>query len=163
MDGVQLSSRNSISRNWAWLERQKLIERTRMGRDAKLTLLYDDGSGDPYVHPHHRTPRERWLKLDYGFWREGWDAKLDLPALAVLLLLLHEKPGPVALIADRMPEWYGISTSTFEKGVQNLRRNNLLERRRDQVDAPLSALGVTFIYQYRLIGTFERGDKRSAA
>jgi hypothetical protein len=161
LDGTSLSARNSVSRNWAWLERHKLIERGRMGRDAKVTLLYDDGSGEPYIHPHNHEPRERFLKLGYNFWTECWDAKLDLPAVAVLLILLHEKPGPVALTAERVPEWYGISTSSFEKGVQTLRRNDLLERRRDQVDAPLSAIGVTFVHGYRLIGPFERHGEGS--
>ena len=123
LDGTCLSARNSISRNWAWLESHKLIERGRAGRDAKVTLLYDDASGEPYVHPHRHLPRERFLKLGYNFWLEEWDAKLDLAAIAVLLILLHEKPGPFALTAERVPEWYGISTSTFEKGVQTLSLN----------------------------------------
>ncbi len=163
LDGQSLSARNSISRNWAWLENHKLIERGRMGRDAKVTLLYDDGSGEPYVHPHNHEPRERFLKLDHNFWLEGWDGKLDLAAVAVLLILLHGKPGSLQLPAERVPEWYGISTSTFEKGVQTLRRNDLLERRRDQIEAPLSAIGVTFVHKYRLLGPFEREPEGSAS
>jgi hypothetical protein len=125
-----------------------------------VTLLYDDASGDPYCHPAKRKPAEPYLTLPYAFWRQQWDAKLDLPAIAVLLILLHEKPGYVNLVADRMPEWYGISVSTFEKGVQTLRRNDLLERRRDKVDAPLSAVGFTFVYRYRLLDAFERKAKK---
>lgn len=161
LDGQSLSARNSVSRNWAWLESHRLVERGRMGRDAKVTLLYDDGSGEPYIHPYNHEPRERFLKLDHGFWLEGWDAKLDLAAIAVLLILLHEKPGSVQLSAERIPEWYGISTSTFEKGVQTLRRNDLLDRRRDQIEAPLSAIGMTFVHKYRLLGLFERGTEES--
>lgn len=163
LDGTQLSARNSISRTWAWLDRQRLVERSRAGRDAKVTLLYDDGSGSPYVHPHDRTPQERYLRLPYAFWREQWDAKLDLAATAVLLILLHEKAGFVPLTAERMPDWYGISVSTFEKGVQALRRADLLERRRDEIDAPLSAIGKTFVYRYRLIGSFGRGTTEKSA
>lgn len=156
LDEREESARNSVSRNWAWLERIRLIQRGRAGRKAKITLFYDDGSGDPYCHPHHRKPQERFLKLPYAFWRQRWDAKLDLAATSVLLILLHEKPGPVELIADRMPAWYGISASTFEKGAQTLRGHDLLERRRDHVDAPLSETGFTYVYRYRLLDAFER-------
>ncbi len=159
LDATQLSARNSISRTWAWLDRQRLVERSRVGRDARITLLYDDGSGSPYVHPHDRDPQERSLRLPYAFWRERRDAKLGLAATAVLLILLHAKAGFVPLTAERVPDWYGISVSTFEKGVQTLRRADLLERRRDEIDAPLSAIGKTFIYRYRLIGAFARRTK----
>jgi hypothetical protein len=163
LDGTQLSARSAVSRNWAWLQKARLIHRGRVGRDAKITLLYDDGSGEPYCHPHHRKPRERFLTLPYAFWRQGWDAKLDLPGIAALLILLHEKPGYVPLVAERVPKWYGISTSTFEKGVQTLRRNDLLERRRDKVDAPLSDTGFTFVHRYRLLDAFERHEKKQGA
>lgn len=156
LDDHLLSSRNAVSRNWAWLERAKLVRRSRRGRVAKIYLLYDDGSGDPYCHPHDRNPQERYLTLPYAFWRQGWDGKLGLAGIAVLLILLHEKPGYVPLNGEKVPQWYGISTSTFEKGVQELRRNDLLERRRDQIEAPLSALGHTFVYRYRLRDAFER-------
>jgi hypothetical protein len=163
LDGTQLSARNAVSRNWTWLEKARLIDRGRVGRDAKITLLYDDGSGDPYCHPHNRKPRERFLTLPYAFWRQGWDGKLDLPGIAVLLILLHEKPGYVPLIAERVPEWYGISTSTFEKGVQTLRRNDLLQRKRDKINAPLSDTGFTFVYRYRLLDAFERQEEKVAS
>lgn len=156
LDERGLSARNSVSRNWAWLESIGLVKRGRAGRQAKITLLYDDASGDPYFHPQHRKPQERYFTLPYAFWRQQWDAKLDLPGIAVLLILRHEKPGPVELIADRMPAWYGISPSTFEKGVQTLRRHDLLDRRRDRVEAPLSATGFTYVYRYRLLDAFER-------
>ena len=87
---------------------------------------------------------------------------MDLPGIAVLLILLHEKPGYVPLIAERVPEWYGISTSTFEKGVQTLRRNDLLERKRDKIDAPLSDTGFTFVYRYHLLDAFERQEEAAA-
>ncbi|HEY8638907.1 MAG TPA: hypothetical protein VIL53_00180 [Solirubrobacterales bacterium] len=154
------SSQNAISRNWRWLENARLLERSRSGRMSRITLLYDDGSGDPYEHPSAR--KEKYLRLPYAFWREEWHRALDLSAIAVLLIGLHEKPGWFELVAERVPEWYGISVSSFSKGFQTLRRRNLIERRRDQVAAPLAPLGYTFKYSYRLTGTFERPAEKAA-
>jgi hypothetical protein len=155
---THLSARNAISRNWRWLEEQaKLIKRSRTGRLSRITLLRDDGSGRSYKHPAGLNLR--YLQLPYSFWREEWHRKLGLASIAVLLISLHMKPGWFELSAERVPEWYGISVSTFEKGVQGLRGHDLIERQRNQIAAPLSPLGYTYRHSYRLAGVFARSTK----
>jgi len=85
------SARAAISKNWAWIADRKLISRRRRGRLSQITLLHDDGSGDPYAHPAER--REPYFKLPYAFWLEDWHRKLDLAATAVLLIALSLSEG----------------------------------------------------------------------
>jgi hypothetical protein len=155
------SSANAISRNWAWLERRQLISRSRSGRLAKITLLYDDGSGDPYRHPSKR--KDQYLRLPYAFWREEWYRRLDLPAIAVLLIGLSLRPGQFRLPQERVYRWYGISTSTFQKGVQTLVRAELLRRIHIQEEAPLLAQGFTRVNLYELRRPFARKRRKKGS
>ena len=41
----------AISRLWQCLEEQKLVRRDRSGRSARIHMLREDGSGNPYSHP----------------------------------------------------------------------------------------------------------------
>lgn len=152
-----VSSRNAISRNWAWLERRRLISRERSGRLAKVTLLYDDGSGEPYEHPTDRD--DQYLQLPYAFWREEWYRRLDLPAIAVLLIALSLRPGQFRLAQERVPTWYGISASSFQKGVQTLVGHDLLHRSHIEEEAPLLPHGFTRVNLYELQGPFARARK----
>lgn len=71
------------------LQQRKLIKRERSGsgREVKVRLLSQDGSGGPY-----QRPRQRFLRLSYEFWRTGLDEEISLPALAMLLVVLGENP-----------------------------------------------------------------------
>ncbi len=149
------NARAAVSRNWRWLAERKLIQRGRSGRQSKLTLLYDDGSGDPYQHPAER--KDRYLQLPYAFWREEWDRQLDLPSLAVLLIALNEPPE-FKLVQERVPDWYGISISTFQKGVQGLVRADLLQRHWEEEPRPLAPDGYVRVNVYRLLGAFQRQE-----
>jgi hypothetical protein len=151
------SSRNAISRNWAWLQRRRLIRRSRSGRLSKITLLYDDGSGRRYAHPTDRE--DQYLQLPYAFWREEWHRRLDLAAIAVLLIALSLRPGEFRLTQERVPGWYGLSASTFQKGVQTLVREDLLKRWHVEEERPLLPDGFTRVNVYELQGAFARKRK----
>src|SRR5262249_48760567 len=58
-----------ISRNWAWLEEQHLITKARDRRLLNVTLLTEDGSGDPYTHPGKQG---NYFKLSHAYWLDGW-------------------------------------------------------------------------------------------
>lgn len=133
------------------LERRKLITRQRSGRarNITVTLLRPDGSGQPYTRPDGRT--DRFLKLNHRFWTEGWHETLDLPALAMLLVALHEKPG-FELASERVPDWYGWSADTAERGMKTLERQRLIEIRKRIKAAPLSPTGATEVNVYTLTG-----------
>lgn len=155
------SSANAISRNWRWLEDRRLIKRSRSGRNAKITLLYDDGSGDPYRHPSKR--KDQFLTLPYAFWREEWHRRLDLSAIAVLLIARSLRPGQFRLPQERVQRWYGISASTFQKGIQGLVRADLLHRTHIQEEAPLLPQGFTRVNLYELQGPFARKRRKKGS
>lgn len=151
------SSQNAISRIWAWLEKQHLIERSRSGRLARITLLSDDASGNPYQHPFDRG--RAYLSLPYTFWLDDWFRQMDLAATAVLLIALASRPGPFRLVQERIPTWYGVSVSTWQAGVQTLVRLGLLKRWHEQQTRPLAPLGQSRVNVYQLIGAFERAEE----
>lgn len=161
LDHSVSASRTAVSKNWGWLERHKLIRRERRGRLSKIVLLRDDGSGKAYKHPVKL--RQGFFQLPFAFWREGWDAQLDLPSAVLLLIALSLGDGFI-LPHSQVQAWYGISSSTLTKGVAGLRGHGLLEVRRDRKEAPLAPEGYTWEYSYTLKSPFgPKGTKSAAA
>ncbi|QNF94941.1 hypothetical protein IGS73_03940 [Janibacter indicus] len=126
------------------LERLKLIERQRQGRErqVKVTLLSADGSGDPYLALTGQSESSRFLKLSNDYWTERWDERLTLPAIATLLVVLKEKPR-CALPTEHFPAWYGWSADTAMRGFRELEDNGLITIDQDFVTAPLSPTGIS--------------------
>jgi hypothetical protein len=154
------ASRTAISKNWAWLERHQLIRRERRGRLGKVILLRDDGSGRSYKHPVKLG--EPYLQLPFSYWHEGWDTKLDLPSVALLLIGLSLRDGFI-LPHSQVNDWYGVSSSTLTKGVHGLRRHGLLDVRRNRKEAPLAPEGYTWEHSYTLQPPFGPKGAKSAA
>jgi hypothetical protein len=148
------------ARTGAWrmlgrLEDRQLIRRVRSPRSNRhitVTLLREDGSGKPYSHPADGVsddPADWYFRLPVSFWRKELDAKLTMPGLAMLLTVAREKPWS-AFPAERMPEWYGWSADTTERGLRELVDLDLAERREAYRRTPLSPVGYTITNQYRL-------------
>lgn len=133
------------------LEQRNLITRQRTGkaRNITITLLRPDGSGTSYTRPDGHA--DRFLKLSHRFWTEGWYEKLDIPALAMLLVSLHEKPG-FELASERVPDWYGWSADTAERGMKTLEQLGLVSIRKRIKAAPLAPTGATEVNVYTLVG-----------
>lgn len=148
------SAATAVSKVLTRLEKRRLIDRSRRGRtrQIRVTLLREDGSGESYTRPG-KGNTDRFLKLPNAYWADGWYAKLDLPATAMLLVSLHEKPG-FELPTKYMPEWYGWSADTAERGFARLRELGLLQVTTRLVKAPLSPSGLTKVNQYFLLGPF---------
>ena len=120
------SGASAVSKVLTRLEQRHLITRRRHGRERKIrvTLLREDGSGQPYTRPG-KGNSDRFLRLPHAFWRDGWHQRLDLPATAMLLVALHEKNN-FELPTERVPEWYGWSADTAERGLATLEQLGLL-------------------------------------
>ena len=153
--GFSESSRHSasvISRNWRWLQEAGLVRKVRDRRLLNVTLLREDASGEDYTHPGKSG---NYFKLSHEYWLGGWQAKLDLPAKAALLILLSRKPGS-DLPQERAPEWYGISADTLGRGLRTLQDHNLLRTSVLTKQAPLSPLGYSWEQKYWLLEPFAR-------
>jgi hypothetical protein len=155
-DATAASAATGVSKALTRLEERRLIERERRGRERKIrvTLLREDGSGQPYTRPG-KGNTDRFLRLPHSFWLDGWHARLDLPATAMLLVALHEKPN-FELPTERVPEWYGWSADTAERGLATLEHHGLLTRTTRLKKAPLSPTGQTKVNRYLLREPFAR-------
>lgn len=148
-------ARTAAWRTLGRLHDRRLITRSRSAhsnRNITVTLLREDGSGDPYTHPAlgaRDNPADRYLRLPSTFWTRGFDAKLTIPGLAMLLTVAREKPWS-AFPSEQMPDWYGWSADTAERGLRDLLDLGLVDRRESYRRAPLTPAGSTLFYQYRL-------------
>ena len=160
LDAEETTSTQAGARTAAWralgrLQDRQLIHRTRSprsNREITVTLLRENGSGDPYYHPADGAPDDPadwYFRLPVSFWTKGLDATLTMPGLAMLLTVAMEKPWS-SFPAERMPEWYGWSPDTTERGLRELVDLGLCERRESYRRTPLSPTGHTLAYQYRL-------------
>lgn len=133
------------------LEQKQLIARRRSGRERKVTvtLLRPDGSGGPYVRPERN-----YFKLPNAYWVKDWYRILDLPATAMLLVALHEKPG-FELPTERMKAWYGWSPDTAQRGFRTLQEKGVLSISTRLRTEPLSPSGLTKVNVYRLLPPFK--------
>jgi hypothetical protein len=149
-EATAASAATGVSKVLNRLEERRLIERERRGRERKIrvTLLREDGSGQPYTRPG-KGNTDRFLRLSHRFWLDGWYAKLDLPATAMLLVALHEKLN-FELPTERVPEWYGWSADTAERGLATLEDLGLLTRTTRLKKAPLSPTGLAKVNRYLL-------------
>lgn len=126
------------------LVERNLIARRRQGRERQVTvtLLSADGTGAPYVRPRGTAPESRFLRLNDAFWTEGWDEQLSLPAVAMLLVALHEKPD-FSLPTEHVPDWYGWSADTAERGFRELRDHGLISVTKHIYSDPISPTGLS--------------------
>lgn len=143
---------SSISKAWLRLERRELIRRERSQRKARITLLREDGSGEPYTHP---GTEGGYFKLPHAFWREGpsadqrWSQLLTLPELAMLLIACSHKPR-FRLPLESAPAWYGVSADTASRGFHGLEKHGALIVDRTFKTAPLAPAGYTAENRYTL-------------
>lgn len=157
-------SPSTLSRTWADLEELGLIEkRTRDGRRTLITPRREDAAAHYTAPSGQRDWLNTYFTLPDEFWTDEHFAKLSLPALAVLLIILKEttQKSDVALPRVAMPAWYGISGKTIQKGLDELRKIGLLHERTEIVRAPMSANGITRRQYYSLTGPFGRGSRRA--
>jgi hypothetical protein len=143
------------------LEDRNLVKRGRSGRYSSVTLLREDGSGDPYQRPQW-TGGDRWLQLPYAYWLQGHFVSLSLPAKAMLLIALS-LPDDFHLPSERAADWYGISPDSAERGLRELRTVGLLRTDRRWVKNQRSDTGWTERLTYTLAGSFSSPARAAAA
>lgn len=149
--GTPQGARTAAWRTLERLEDRGLVQlsRARGSRKISVTLLREDGSGKSYTRPG-RHDNDAYLRLPTAFWTKGFDSEVGLPGLAMLLAVAAEQPWS-SFPAERMEEWYGWSADTTLRGLKRLRELELVERREKYKVAPLTPVGSTLVYQYRLV------------
>lgn len=159
LDPTTASGRAAVSKALRRLEGLRLIRRERENRRAKIFILREDGSGKEYTHPGDPTDREGYFQLSFDFWTERWHERLDLPAIAMLLILLR-LPKNSRLPLDQVKPWYGISRATAQRGFGQLRAENALHSYWVQRPDPLSPEGYRFDLHHRLREPFTPPPRR---
>jgi hypothetical protein len=155
------SARGAVSKVMRRLEDRNLVKRARSGRRASVTLLREDGTGEPYQHPH-RSDGDRWLQLPYAYWLEDHVLALSLPAKAMLLIALS-LPDGFYLPSERADDWYGISPDSADRGLRELRKAAVLDTNRQWVKNQRSDTGWTEHWTYTLTGSFSSAARSTAA
>lgn len=156
----------SLSHAWGVLENLGLITRPRKGRLKDVQPRREDGQAE-YSYPEG-IKTDPYLILPHNFWIDELHGTLSWPALAVLLILLKETgTSPTAQLAiDRAKGWYGISRTTAETGLTELRTKGLLASRDRMVRDVNTAEGRRRTSVHTLLGPYSmqaREALRSAA
>lgn len=159
MLGLEGSSAGSVvTKQWDWLVKQQLVESIGTGRQRRIVLLREDGSGKRYTHPGLGEPPEGdYFRLPHAYWATGLQEWADLPMKAVLLIALSLRDDFI-LPLDRGPQWYGLSKDTLRTGLRGLLTRGFLEMQQHRKPAPLTSQGYTYERRYRLRAPFRPPD-----
>jgi hypothetical protein len=157
--GSAATAANAISKQWAWLEEEKLISRGRRGSRAEITVLREDGTGRAYPAGKAGGP---WLRLPFAYWERNWFGRLAVPEKAVLLIALSLLDD-FYLPQEKGPAWYGLSADTVGRGLRGLKAKGVLKERVLQKAAPGAPHGYTQQHHYTLQPPFGPKGKISAS
>ena len=148
----------AVSKAWSRLESLHLVEKQRRGRLARVQLLREDGSGQPYEHPF--GSREPYFKIPNAYWTDDarWYRTLSLPGRAMLLIALSLDDG-FYLPFDKAKAWYGVSADTARAGIGELLGHDLLKTTTRHLTAPLSPAGFIERRHYTLRSPFDRAAR----
>jgi hypothetical protein len=146
------SARTAAWRTLKLLDDMKLIDATRVPKSRKIgvKLRCEDGSGKPYTRPGKDGNKDPYLRIPTTYWTKGYDQQVDLPGLAMLLALCAERGRWAMMLLEHVPGWYGWSPDTAERGLKKVVELNLAERREKRKSAPLTPMGFTRYYEYRI-------------
>ena len=150
--GSVATAKTAATRIFSRLQERQLIEKSRCGRERKIKvkLLAQDGSGEEY-----QRPASRYIRLSHDFWKRRLDEDISLPALAMLLVVLGERT-PCELPTEHMPEWYGWSADTAERGLHELQNKGLIRKEQHRKESPLSPTGIAIVNEYYICPPFDK-------
>jgi len=122
-----ISSRDRLVRALARLdERYRLIIREKQVPNPPLVVLLNYPQELPYV-----ILQEGYISIPKEYWLYGWDKLLSMPEKFCLLLNLYKtdimcNPVWASYMGDLTRE-FNISWSTLKRGMQGLRKLNIIE------------------------------------
>lgn len=131
-----------------YLETKQLITRKQTGQRVHVYPLLEDGSGRPFERASalDADVGKGYFTIPHDFWLTGLADRLKLPGLAMFLVALQETQiRPSYQIAyESMPEWYGISERTAERGNLELSSENILRTKTVKANAIKSPTMVAY-------------------
>jgi hypothetical protein len=146
------SANQVLSRALGRLEERKLIKRVKTRRGIRVQLLREDGQGGDYSPP---TPKELYFQLPFAYWQEDLYVKLRMPGKAMLLIALGEQ-AEFELPIARVPEWYGISPETADRGYEELVKAGIAVYEQRSEPAVWANPGRRIVKRWRLADAFQR-------
>ncbi|MGH3614595.1 MAG: hypothetical protein ACRDRK_18800 [Pseudonocardia sp.] len=161
-DATMTSARGAASKIMKRLADRKLIARGRTKRRADISLLREDGTGEPYHRPLGRTRGERWLQLPHAYWTENHYETLSLPAKTMLLIALTQNDR-FKLPEERAPAWYGVSPDSAGDGLRELVSKGFLKRDFVWEEDIRADTGWTKRHLYTLLGSFSKAERKKAS
>lgn len=116
----------------------------RQGASSEIHLLSDAGNGRSYQAPgpamKHLSKAQReehlYVQMPAALWTNGWVMELSGAAVAMYLVLLHERRGETKAVwlSPRIGrERYDLSDETRRKGLNELAQHRLVSVRRRPV------------------------------
>jgi hypothetical protein len=149
-----------VSKTLRWLEDERLIVRTPAGRERAITIRHDSGRDADYTRPGQKDNRDDWFfNLSHAYFLDGWHKKLSASGKA-LLLVAHANQKRFELNQRRGSEWWGLSTDTIGRGLQDLVQHELLSVRTIRRKAPESRVGFAMVPVYQLEAPFTKPAAR---
>jgi hypothetical protein len=136
-----------ISRNWSWLERERLVSTERAGRTLAVTPLCEDGSGRPYERPVSS------FALSHAYFIANYNNRVSLAGKAVLFLALAHGES-LSFISGPPPIWHGLSRDTIKRGLRVLVTLGILAAEGVRVDDPLTTAGYRLERRYMVLPPF---------
>lgn len=139
------SAQAAVSKIIRRLVDRRLVSTHRKGRLSSITLLCEDGSGDPYDRP--RTKDDPWFNLPHEFWSKRLSDTLSLAGKTMYLIALSLGKS-FYLPYERATDWYGISPKTAQRGLSELVDLNVLSKAQGYAVDVRSETGWTVRIQY---------------
>jgi hypothetical protein len=144
------SGARRISDAHAWLEEHRFIDVVRTGRLNVVTVLDENGRGEPWIAPGAAAKKEkeenrlglgavthRYLQIPKAFWTRGHIAVLSGAGVAMFLALLSEAGGLDGGLwfSPRAAEArFALSEDTRSKGLRELADAGLINTKRRPVN-----------------------------
>lgn len=142
------------------LVRLNLVSRRRAGNRVAYQLLDESGNGEPYTRPV-AADDGAWFSLPHAYWLEEHHRQLSLAEKAMLLILIDQRPR-FPLSHESAQRWYGVSSATAKRGLNELVRRGLLEVDMNWRVEPKSPTGWIEVRRYTAIGPYSAEARRKA-
>lgn len=146
------------------LQEWGLVHREKGKSLYRVRPLLEDLSGDPYTRPDGSNDFKQWyFSIPEEYWTIGHSETLSLPGKAMMLVLLAgtSKETSQNVAAQRVPDWYGFSERTAERGYRELRSAKLIQERETYERDPNTPIKTRRVYYRAFYEPFDTGSRHT--